>query len=447
MSKINKFFLKDVRCFADENEFEIRPITLLVGENSTGKSTLLGCFQAMSNSLEHRYRIDPNIDFNVEPYQMGTFYDIVRRSNPKKKNFELGIEYEINGKPLQYFLTFQKEDKRSESTVNLARWKFESGQITFLPTEQNIRRAKRGEVHVREKGDNQFVVEWPSDFFNRVSYLLNDPHFLIRGAEDTHFDGESEEDRLSAVEKKFIDFLKAQKFLLDAPSFFRRFDVHSIAPIRSKPLRTYNPLKDRETPDGSEIPMTLMNLSRSNKKGWDDLRKRLVAFGKSSGLFSDLVVRHLGRSSSEPFQLQVRVRGPKTNLMDVGYGVSQVLPILVRILNAEEATFLLQQPEVHLHPKGQAELASLLVSIYETNHNSFVIETHSDYMVDRVRIEIMKKRINADDVSLIYLEPAGNKVKVRNIKFDDQANMIGVPQGYRDFFLRESNRLFGFLED
>ena len=80
-------------------------------------------------------------------------------------------------------------------------------------------------------------------------------------------------------------------------------------------------------------------------------------------------------------------------MIDVGYGISQVLPILVRVLTTRNAKFLLQQPEVHLHPKGQAELTSLLVEISKRNRNSFVIETHSDYMIDRVRIEIMKGNI------------------------------------------------------
>ena len=147
----------------------------------------------------------------------------------------------------------------------------------------------------------------------------------------------------------------------------------------------------------------------------------------------------------DPFQLQIKVKGPKANVIDVGYGVNQLLPILVRMFNAPRMmTFLMQQPEVHLHPRGQAELSSLLVDLVRRMEHKFIVETHSDYMVDRTRIEIMKKRISPEDVSLIYLEPSGNSVKVHNIEFDDQANLLGVPDGYREFFLRESDRLLGF---
>ena len=82
----------------------------------------------------------------------------------------------------------------------------------------------------------------------------------------------------------------------------------------------------------------------------------------------------------------VKVRGPKANIVDVGYGVSQILPILVQILSPNvsrhEMSFsLLQQPEVHLHPKAQAEFSSLLARLANKGDRSFIVETHSDYMI------------------------------------------------------------------
>ena len=105
----------------------------------------------------------------------------------------------------------------------------------------------------------------------------------------------------------------------------------------------------------------------------------------------------------------------------------------------------MQQPEVHLHPKAQAELSSLLCQLATKERKTFVVETHSDYMIDRARIEIMKGNINPEDVSLIYLEPVsnGSKVQVHNITLDKQANLVGVPKGYRSFFLDETSSLLG----
>ena len=107
---------------------------------------------------------------------------------------------------------------------------------------------------------------------------------------------------------------------------------------------------------------------------------------------------------------------------------------------------LLQQPEVHLHPRAQAELSSLLATLASEGNRAFIVETHSDYMIDRVRIEIRNGTIHPEDVSLIYLEPKGRVVKVHNISFDKMANMEGVPPHYGEFFLKETKRLMGFRD-
>ena len=65
-------------------------------------------------------------------------------------------------------------------------------------------------------------------------------------------------------------------------------------------------------------------------------------------------------------------------------------------------------------------------------------------MIDRARIEIRKGTISPEDVSLIYLEPKGRVVNVHNIGFDKMGNMVGAPTGYREFFLKETDRLLGF---
>ena len=162
-------------------------------------------------------------------------------------------------------------------------------------------------------------------------------------------------------------------------------------------------------------------------------------------MFTDIKVKTHGRQMSDPFQLQVKVRSAtQANIMDVGYGVSQSLPILVDILSERRQAFILQQPEVHLHPRGQAQLASLFVESVRKSKNRFLIETHSDYIVDRVRIHVRRGDLAAEDVSLLYFEPHGNAVRVCNMTLDEFGNLQDTPSGYREFFARETDRLLGF---
>ena len=90
--------------------------------------------------------------------------------------------------------------------------------------------------------------------------------------------------------------------------------------------------------------------------------------------------------------------------MDVGYGITQILPILVEIIHSGPTTFLLQQPEVHLHPRGQAEFSTFLAKSVNKKKHSFLIETHSDYIIDRVRMSVRDKIIKPEDVSILYFE-------------------------------------------
>ena len=446
---IRKLIIEDVRCFAGRQEFNIRPLTFLVGENSTGKSTVLGCFQTLYSFIGGTtYNA---LDFNEEPYQMGAFVDIVRRSTPKKRSLALGLEFHVEkrGKTVKYLLNLTEREKGSEPVVREQKIVSTSGQVVFRRTEQKIDRLE--DEYLDSYRDFEFA-DFTEKAKKKILVVKTPPHYLdINVAELLDISSMAlGEKKLSARNKELRKYIGELGLCFDQEFSLHRdpsiqVNAYSFAPIRSKPRRTYDPLRENMSPEGGDIPMMLMNIFRTDKEAWEELKRHLIEFGKTSGLFSDIHVRRLGKSMGDPFQLQIKVKGSKANLIDVGYGVNQILPILARIFDAsEKTTFLMQQPEVHLHPRGQAELSSLLIAMVKHGEHSFIVETHSDYMVDRARIEIMKKRIAPEDVSLIYLEPSGNHVGVHNIAFDDQANLLGAPSSYRQFFLKESDRLLGF---
>ena len=448
---IQKLIIEDVRCFAGRQEFNIRPLTFLVGENSTGKSTVLACFDTL---LRFSRGIGPHgfdLDFNVQPYQMGVFADIVRGHRRGKKYFRLGFESttENNEENIEYVLTLAEKEKGSEPVVQEQRISGCNSEIVFIGSNQE---------EIDQSGQRPYfrrffeIVKFSEELCNRQFRIKMLGPFAAMSAiaaldMGLSFESLEEQKGVSLGEK---ELQKSMRNIIEVLGLGRRYgyveESYSFAPIRSKPQRTYNPLKGDANPEGGDVPMVLMNMSRTDERGWKALKENLIAFGESSGLFKDINVRRLGTSMGDPFQLQIKVNGPRANVIDVGYGVNQLLPILVRLFNADEdVVFLMQQPEVHLHPKGQAELSSLLAKLVKEKRHRFVIETHSDAMINRVRIEIMNQRIAPEDVSLIYLESVGNSVNVHNIRFDEQANLLGAPSGYRDFFLDESDKLLGFV--
>ena len=171
-------------------------------------------------------------------------------------------------------------------------------------------------------------------------------------------------------------------------------------------------------------------------------------------MFDEIQVRSFGRSDGDPFQIQVRKhsgpksrrrKGPWRNLIDVGYGVSQALPVLTELLRPDGPTmFLLQQPEVHLHPQAQAALGTLFCQV-ASGGKQIIIETHSDYIIDRVRMDVRdgKTGLRPEDVSILYFEPGDLAVKIHSITIDDYGNLDGAPTGYRQFFSDELTRSIG----
>ena len=446
--EIQKLIVKDVRCFAGLQEVDIRRMTFLVGENSSGKSTAIGCIKVISDILSKGSFL---VDFNAEPHQMGAFADIARRGRPKTEEFQIGLTINFsNRESVRFILTFNESEKGSEPAIR----KFEIVQDEF--SYEFIGRCQTNEDEsldfvldvesiIEEEGIKRFVVGIPKKFFNefgplRTFHLWLYDQFILN-LEST-----------SSNNQQFFEHLDRNFSLVEGlvAEFFLDVEISSFAPIRSSPQRTYNALKEEMSPDGNEIPNLLMNLARTDSKNWHATKERILEFGKFSGLFTNLNVGYLGKSAGDSVQLEIEVRGSNANLIDVGYGVSQILPTLVRIIHSKRRTaFLMQQPEVHLHPKAQAELVSLLCQLAIHEDKTFVVETHSDYMIDRMRIEIMNGNFNPEDVSLVYLEPKGgsSQVQVHNIAFDDQANMIGVPPGYRKFFMTETHRLLGMEQD
>ena len=452
MAQPAELILKDIRCFEGEQRGLLRPITLLVGENSTGKSTFLACFSVihrMFSTFENGFGESP--DFNREPFSMGSFRDIVRSRRGRSgriDEFQLGLKFAQHGRsglPTEVLATF--EEQGSQPAQHSCRYQF--GPSDFFELRQN----GEGKTTLAIPG-RELEVALPSfrAWHLGLDFLLDgtelrpsppDANPIISYVRNLLEPGDGKSRSVGLIRSRFRELLDAK--------------LIPVAPLRAKPKRTYDPVREIDSPEGAHIPMLMMRLNHSEKKRWRSLHDDLVDFGKESGLFADIKVRRHGKQISDPFQLQVKVQsGSHANIMDVGYGVSQSLPILVSLLSGEEngasdrrydraaKTFLLQQPEVHLHPRGQAELAGLFARVVKKGRNRFLIETHSDYIVDRLRILVRRKLLRPNDVSIIFFEPKRNAAKMHNITLDKFGNLKNAPPSYRSFFLKETDRLLGF---
>jgi AAA15 family ATPase/GTPase len=426
-----------VRCFHDLQTCPIKPITLLVGENSSGKTTFLALTRIAWDIVNLNLTEDI---FNQEPFLLGSYDQIATFRGGRAgrvKSFTIGMEADIKFKldldqiEANLFsdtITIKANLIQQGSESRLSEWSFVCGNFSVIAKE--LAEKSGIEITIINKLAHIKVMEFIGTDWNTLRFsFLN--LSLIR-------DDLRQELNISKPESEMIDMLFAQIF------HFGSKRPYAFAPIRTKPKRTYDPLKSIYDPEGSHVPMVL-NKILSEKENGSALRQALESFGKASRLFKSIEAKHKGNKDSDPFQLGVKMTGPSFNLVDVGYGVSQVLPIIVDIiLNPSDSTFLLQQPEVHLHPQAQAELSSFLASVAKEQNKNFIIETHSDYIIDRIRMDVRdKKYLNPDDVAILYFENQNGNVKIHKLELDEYGNITNAPPTYRQFFLTEERRMLG----
>ena len=437
--------LRDFRCFGERHTARLAPLTLLVGENSTGKTSFLAAVRAAWDAAHGSG--DP--DFRKPPFDLGAFPEIVHSRGGRgnaSKSFAIGFrESTPEARLLDFEATFESRD--AAPTPTTASWRAGAISAEYRQSHgENARIVFESPDGVWEHpvpdGHRPFAERWgvgaPSSL--QVAEPTPDPSEYIGGPRTVPKGSQrkpSVED-LTAFSLLYRLFVRVSS---EEPPF-------ASAPNHPGPRRTYDPAKLSSDPWGADVPSLLANLHLRNKAAWAELKERLDAFGRESGLFDDFSVKQLTGVEGGPFQLQVRKfgkrgrKGPKRNLMDVGFGVSQVLPVLAALLRANgPSMFLLQQPELHLHPSAQAGLGSLFCRTAEAGRQ-LIVETHSDYILDRIRLDVRDRHTNLKpaDVSILYFERGDLDVRIHPIRFDKDGNVRDTPPEYRQFFINEVNR-------
>ena len=411
--------LTDVRCFSGEQRAHLSRITLLVGENSVGKTTFLGCLNALGR-LAGLDGLEDHINwFNEDPFSMGSFDGLARSGCPSFRvaiglaggpfsQFAIRFAKGAGAAPRETVLELQLSDSPPETAPTLTvvreyadshseRWRFDGPAFQF--------RLDQSEV-----SDTQFTT-WLSRTIRtgQLPFAGERTRFAKRMGATTNQD--------LATFGRFVNFFR-QRFR--APE--RPLAINPIQPRGLDPqlLYAFNPLVKPND------PLDLDAISEA---------------GRQLGLFNRIDVRQHGR---ETFEVLADVSGSLRNLNDVGYGVASLLPFLKTLASTpRNSLFLLQQPEVHVHPTAQAKLVEMMAR----SDHAFVIETHSDHVVDWFRILVKEGILPPSDVAIIYFESLpgdASATQLFQISLDRHANLSGQPRSYREFFSVETARVLGF---
>ena len=130
-----------------------------------------------------------------------------------------------------------------------------------------------------------------------------------------------------------------------------------------------------------------------------------------------------------------------------GFGITQVLPIIVAILAAKAGgIFLIENPEVHLHPAGQALMGQFLADAVQAGHQ-LIVETHSDHVLNGIRRAVKGGRLQADQVALHFFRNRFlSGAQVLSLALDDAGNVDAWPEGFFDQFDKDTSYFAGWAE-
>jgi energy-coupling factor transporter ATP-binding protein EcfA2 len=434
-----RLIVENIRSFAGRHEVDLRPLTILVGENSSGKSTLLAALAALSDKTS----FPGKLAVNKEPHDLGTYRTIATFKGGKfgrAKTFSIGFcnNQEKAGNDLPKVLATYREAKgdsvlaelKIETSNTEASLHFAEGKMTgFLisKTDRSVPELLLDEA-IPKVQRRQVQLESEIDS-TAISIAETLPHFLFRALKD-------KQEQVSHFQPNEI-FQLARDIARFIPT------AGSIAPIRSKPRRVYDRSSVSYEPGGDHIPYILARLLNDEQdKRCVQISDAMKKFGEESGLFKRIAAPILGKHEGDPFEIEVSIAGPPTNILDVGYGVSQSLPIIVEsVLAAPSTRLLVQQPEVHLHPKAQAALGTFLVDMVRDGKRQFVVETHSDYILDRIRQEVANNKLPAESVVFVFLDKPHIETTIYHLYLDKAGNILNAPPSYRTFFLEEEINL------
>jgi predicted ATPase len=475
-----KLKIKNFRGLIEE-EFNFSRVNILIGENSSGKSSILKFLLALKQSLLSPNNQEYNITLSGIEADLGN-YDEVIYNHERERN--LGFSFEFYNEYFNFFLkdavnivkntnneNLQKtlQEKRNEITNLLGGKIVSPTKIEFeltndLSLHQNIftkiSNPSIGELEIlHPKTEQEIFIKGKSRICNLKFSSLNNITFIFENIEYekrgfiTTIYGDNLKNK---IKEQLINDENPERvfwqiaYLLIIQNYIENFlgTVAYINPILSEPVaRVYLKRDEKITLNIRDIKEVVYLLSGENflkGKSLEKFEKEYINALSKFGIVDNLNVI----KDNHTRELRVNVSGIENNIKDVGFGVSLQLPIfaqsliserLLKVNDIEEpvrlgGVLLIEQPEIHLHPSLQANFIDALLNIGE--NNIYIIETHSEHIVRKLQVLVKEEKYNLrpDDVSINYFRKSKNKMVKSNHKIDYESGKLHpkFPKGFYD---------------
>jgi hypothetical protein len=440
----------------------------MVGENSSGKTSFFALLDAAFEFFNYRgNRVAGNFD-------LGSFDDVIHKSSySRSKEKQYSVSFKFDGDlspympegfdaPLMVQLIYA--ERKGRTVVEKVVVSLTGRSITLLNCRQNIQiiikdGRTRAEFRLSQGDPSEtFSENWLSTMWSVVG--VADIIERFERGDENHFGMRLKVERLEGSSPNSVRIAACVSGISQVLARMESevaFTVVQGDPIRSEPKRVYMPSSASGDIEADRIPIELHRMSLYEPERWSKLRSSLSEFGKDSGLFTSIDVRSLrGRKKAGPFEIIITRGHIESNIKDVGYGINQVVPFVVDLMlraieqkdsgSSDPSLFYIQQPEIHLHPSAQAALGTFFYRFTKNTNSYIIVETHSDYIVDRIRRHVRndKSSLAKENVALLFFQNKKGISSIHHIELDSMGNIIDPPDGYREFFIKEELNNLGF---
>ena len=435
--------LKNFKGWKDTKQIRMAPLTVFFGTNSSGKSSIeqfLLMLKQTVDSSDRKMVIFPG-DVNA-PVNLGSFEELVF-GRDSKNQLEFSFEWGLP-KPLTV------NDSRSETTYTGDQMLF-SAKVGMVGEKSTTLAVNWFEYQLRQAGKEVMSVRVERKEAAKVKYELKaEPYALTRNlmrawplGAPTKFYGFPEEVPLYYQNADFVqDFSLAMERLLRSISY--------LGPLRSKGQRLYYWTGGEPESVGYSGENTISALQAA-KDRWLNAAK-----GKKRRPFQQFIAERLQQLelidefevkqiSAHRKEYEVKVKTPGSPLLvdlpDVGFGISQVLPVIVQCFYAPAGSILfIEQPELHLHPRAQSHLADLFIDVLRSREDGkerniqLIIETHSEHFLHRLQRRIAEAGtehpISMEQVAAYFAHTTGSESKLERLELDVSGNILNWPDKF-----------------